>query len=95
MMIPSFSIGLISAAVDLVSFVFVWEARYEPPRCFWYRRFAGAWIATFRSMQARSGRSQSPTDFLASAHDPHHDLKRPPSGCSRLSPDRPEVMKLL
>src|SRR5258705_2239755 len=83
MMIPSFSIGLISADVDLVSFVFVWEARYEPPRCFWYRRFAGAWIATFRSMQARSGRSQSPTDFLASAHDPHHDTI-----CCRAESDR-------
>jgi hypothetical protein len=48
----------------------------------------------FRSMHARSRRSQSPTDFLASVHNPQHDLKRAPSGCSRLSPDRPEVMKL-
>jgi len=28
------------------------------------------------------------------ADDPHHDAKRPSSGDSNLSPDRPEVMKL-
>jgi hypothetical protein len=33
-------------------------------------------------------------DPLFSAALPHHDAKRPSSGRSNLSPDRPEVMKL-
>jgi hypothetical protein len=31
---------------------------------------------------------------FAPAYDPHHDARRPSSGRSNLSPDRPEVMKL-